>query len=119
MITRDEEPNLPQRPKLVISDDTINETAERPEPVNVTTEGEVAWSDDEADDPADGNGREVVAGEVSPTDHEADSDQPVEESEDASDATEAEKKSEQSNRTRKRPTVPSWDEIIFGTRKDK
>ncbi|MDN5742971.1 MAG: DUF3071 domain-containing protein, partial [Yaniella sp.] len=34
------------------------------------------------------------------------------------EAREALKKSEQPSRPRRRPTVPSWDEIIFGTRKD-
>lgn len=131
MITREEEPSGPQRPKLVVSEDTQHESSERaePEPVNVTTEVEVAWSDDEAEDPADWDGREVIAGQEEPTDHAEDtSDQSsseqsteystVEETEE-SDAEEGEQKSEQPNRSRRRPTVPSWDEIIFGTRKDK
>ena len=131
MITREEEPSLPQRPKLVVSEDTELETAEQPEPeiVNVTTEVEVAWSDDEAEDPADWDGREVVAGEVQPTDYDEGTDpepaadqpsrhSPAYDDGEESDTDEAEKKSEPS-RSRKRPTVPSWDEIIFGTRKDK
>ncbi|OAV60881.1 hypothetical protein A6F49_10385 [Enteractinococcus helveticum] len=125
MITREEQPAIPHRPKLIVSedyDDLDHEVSA------VTTEVEVAWSDDEAEDPAHWDGREVVAGEFVPDDDEApqEAHAPVpkpaqaETSEDTDDeATSDEpKKLEQPSRSRKRPTVPSWDEIIFGTRKD-
>lgn len=129
MITREEEPALPQRPKLVVSDDQKIDTSEQPEVSNLTTEVEVAWSDENAEDPADWDGREVVAGESQSAEtdaydenHQHHSEQPSAQASDhttAADSDETEKKSEQSNRSRRRPTVPSWDEIIFGTRKDK
>lgn len=126
MITRDEHPVIPQRPQLVVSDD--HDELDH-EVSAVTTEVEIAWSDEDAEDPAHWDGREVVAGEFVPeenteddvnataTSPQAPETEVLEETEDqASD--EALKKPEQSNRSRKRPTVPSWDEIIFGTRKD-
>lgn len=130
MITREEEPALPQRPKLVVSDDQKVDTSEQPEPElpNVTTEVEVAWSDEDAEDPADWDGREVVAGEFQPTETDTYEvsgqvterhSEPTDSSHETTEHDEAATKSEQSSRSRKRPTVPSWDEIIFGTRKDK
>lgn len=128
MITRDEQPIIPQRPKLLISEehDELDD-----EISTLTTELEVAWSDDDAEDPAHWNGEEVVAGDFVP-------DEPTEQAEvesqtgpkeqlegqtaafeeldDGPDGSD--KKTPQPGKSRKRPTVPSWDEIIFGTRKD-
>ncbi len=131
MITREEEPVVPQRPKLLVPDEHDEAAPEEldHEISTVTTEVEVAWSDDEAEDPAEWDGREVVAGEFEPphTDDQATESPAAEEPSDqaeavvddtANPATEDTKKTEQSSRSRKRPTVPSWDEIIFGTRKD-
>lgn len=128
MITREEQPAMPHRPKLVVSedyDDLDHEVSA------VTTEVEVAWSDDDAEDPAHWDGREVVAGEFLPDDETDEAPQETvaipqpaqtEASDDADTADTATddelKKPEQPSRSRKRPTVPSWDEIIFGTRKD-
>jgi hypothetical protein len=132
MITREEEAAVPQRPTLVVSDDGPG-SDEQPEPQDspaLTTEVEVAWSDNEADDLADWDGREVVAGEVEPSDFGESqavvdsskdrSAEPAARTDDIGDAQpdDAEEKAEQPSRSRKRPTVPSWDEIIFGTRKD-
>lgn len=126
MITREEQPPIPQRPQLVVSDDYDDLDHEVSA---VTTEVEVAWSDDDAEDPAQWDGREVVAGEFVP-DEDAEEvsverpavspPAPTEASAEAEDTTadDALKKPEQPSRSRKRPTVPSWDEIIFGTRKD-
>ena len=131
MITREEEPAQPQRPTLVVSDDVANDTDHHPEleSENLTTEVEVAWSDENADDLATWSGREVVAGEFAPpevqSDVDADSFEQLPAQTDTDDETqvndtdEADKKTDQPKRSRKRPTVPSWDEIIFGTRKDK
>lgn len=125
MITREEQPSTPHRPKLIVSedyDDLDHEVSA------VTSEVEVAWSDDNGEDPAHWDGREVVAGEFVPDDDEAPSEahapvpHPVqaETSADTDDGAPSDesKKLEQQGRSRKRPTVPSWDEIIFGTRKD-
>lgn len=128
MITRDEQPIIPQRPKLLISEehDELDD-----EISTLTTELEVAWSDDDAEDPAHWNGEEVVAGDFVP-------DEPTEQAEVESQTgpkeqlegqtaafeelddgpDESDKKTPQPGKSRKRPTVPSWDEIIFGTRKD-
>ena len=128
MITRDEQPVIPQRPKLLISDehDELDD-----EISTLTTELEVAWSDDDAEDPAHWNGEEVVAGDFVPdeateqTEVAARTDPKeqlegqtaaFEELDDGPD--ESDKKTPQPGKSRKRPTVPSWDEIIFGTRKD-
>lgn len=128
MITRDEQPIIPQRPKLLISDehDELDD-----EISTLTTELEVAWSDDDAEDPAHWNGEEVVAGDFVPdeateqTEVAARTDPKeqlegqtaaFEELDDGPD--ESDKKTPQPGKSRKRPTVPSWDEIIFGTRKD-
>lgn len=124
MITRDEQPVIPQRPKLLISEkqDELDD-----EISTFTTELEVAWSDEDAEDPAHWNGEEVVAGEFVPEETTepagADSDSSAKEQpatfEDLEDeSSDSTKKSSQSGRSRRRPTVPSWDEIIFGTRKD-
>ncbi|MFD6813840.1 septation protein SepH [Enteractinococcus coprophilus] len=127
MITRDDQPVIPQRPKLVVSEeygDIDHEVSA------VTTEVEVAWSDDQAEDPAHWDGREVVAGEFVPAEDSVEEPeeavvgpQPPQAEMDHNAEVEATnddelKKTEQPNRSRKRPTVPSWDEIIFGTRKD-
>lgn len=132
MITRDEDPAPLQGPKLVVTDEFADETTANTEPETetLTTEVEVAWSDDDAEDPAHWDGREVVAGEFMPPEADGeerneDSYEQVPEETDtsdnhqASDDDEADKKTEQPGRSRRRPTVPSWDEIIFGTRKDK
>lgn len=123
MITRDEEPPMPLRPKLVVAqdDDELDHEA------SGITELEVAWSDADAEDPAHWDGREVVAGEESIAAAEYDETRADEQLKgqidvfddmEDDDAGEALKKTEQPNRSRRRPTVPSWDEIIFGTRKD-
>lgn len=130
MITREEEPVIPQRPQLIVSEhdeETADDDVDH-EISTFTTEVEVVWSDEEADDPADWNGREVVAGEfvaAPEEDHDtsqSSQEQSVEQTEaidtEDTDSSEALKKTEQPSRSRKRPTVPSWDEIIFGTRKD-
>jgi len=123
MITREEQPVIPQRPKLVVSEE--HEDLDY-EVSAVTTEVEVAWSDEDAEDPAHWDGREVVAGEfVAQEDTGSDDAEfvhtppthQVEEVQDPSPEASL-KKAEQPSRSRKRPTVPSWDEIIFGTRKD-
>lgn len=122
MITRDEQtPSLP-RPKLIVSDDHDELDHEISA---MTTETEVVWSDEDAADPADWDGKEVVAGEFVPADEldhgstDAPDEQPSDTAESAASGDDAEPhKTEQPSRSRKRPTVPSWDEIIFGTRKD-
>src|SRR5699024_2112707 len=127
MITRDEEPTTALRPKLVVSQDDAPTHELEEDEAEWTTEYEVAWSDTDADDPTDWDGQEVVAGE---TDAQQASrahigaDQQLEGQTDAfedmadDETAEALKKTEQPSRPRRRPTVPSWDEIIFGTRKD-
>lgn len=128
MITREEEPSPLQGPKLVVSDEAPAQPNEAEE--HLTTELEIAWSDDHADDPASWDGREVVAGEFNSEDaHQeppvahssrtADEETAASDDQDDEDAEEAQKKAEQPGKSRRRPTVPSWDEIIFGTRKDK
>lgn len=126
MITRDEQTVIPQRPTLIVSDnhDELDTNIS-----TVITETEIMWSDEEAEDPARWDGQEVVAGEFTPT-AAADSESYVSTPEPPQDApdtvhetpvsetSEEPKKSEQPSKSRKRPTVPSWDEIIFGTRKD-
>ncbi|HIW46764.1 MAG TPA: DUF3071 domain-containing protein [Candidatus Yaniella excrementigallinarum] len=126
MITRDEQPTAPLKPKLVVSHDSDEGDEKQSRDTAWTTEVEVAWSDDDAEDPADWDGREVAAGDHHAESQETDSssDQQLEGQTDAfddmadDDTREALKKTEQPNRSRRRPTVPSWDEIIFGTRKD-
>ena len=124
MITRDEEPATPLRPKLVVSQ---NDGATDEDEAEWTTEYEVAWSDTDADDPSEWDGQEVIAGEDDSQHETRDhvgADQQLEGQTDAfedmaeDETAEALKKSEQPSRPRRRPTVPSWDEIIFGTRKD-
>lgn len=132
MITRDEDPAPLQGPKLVVSDEFADGSTANTEPEteNLTTEVEVAWSDDNAEDPAQWDGREVVAGEFMPPEstseehHDGSYEQVADQTDtsdgpETSETDEAEKKTDQPGRSRKRPTVPSWDEIIFGTRKDK
>ena len=127
MITRDEEPTTALRPKLVVSQDDAPAHELEEDEAEWTTEYEVAWSDTDADDPTDWDGQEVVAGEVDgePESHgHIGAGQQLEGQTDAfedmadDETAEALKKSEQPSRPRRRPTVPSWDEIIFGTRKD-
>lgn len=127
MITRDEEPTAQLRPKLVVSQDDESKRDFEQDESQWTTEYEIAWSDADAEDPADWDGQEVIAGQG---DHEPEAndhvgaDQQLDGQTDAfedmadDEAREALKKSEQPSRPRRRPTVPSWDEIIFGTRKD-
>lgn len=125
MITRDEEPAAPLGPKLVVSEDEETQQGRDGEVSDWTTELEVAWSDEDADDPADWDGQEIVAGDFG---QDADDDTGADQQRDGQtdafddmtkdDTAEALKKSEQPSRSRRRPTVPSWDEIIFGTRKD-
>lgn len=127
MITRDEEPTAQLRPKLVVSHDDESENKFDHEESEWTAEYEIAWSDADAEDPAEWDGQEVIAGEDqhdrAASDHVG-IDQQLEGQTDAFDdmadteTGEAVKKSEQPSRSRRRPTVPSWDEIIFGTRKD-
>ncbi len=127
MITRDEEPTAQLRPKLVVSHDDESENKFDHEDSEWTAEYEIAWSDADAEDPAEWDGQEVIAGEDrhdrAASDHVG-IDQQLEGQTDALDdmadteTGEAVKKSEQPSRSRRRPTVPSWDEIIFGTRKD-
>ncbi|GAA2035636.1 septation protein SepH [Yaniella flava] len=127
MITRDEEPATLQRPKLVVSHDEDDVATDDQEMSDWTTEIEIAWSDEDADDPARWNGQEVVAGHFEADDSEQDdesTDQQLEGQTDVfddmgdEDTAEALKTTEPSGKSRRRPTVPSWDEIIFGTRKD-
>lgn len=125
MITRDEETAAPLRPKLIVSQDDEPQDPIEDETSTWTTELEVAWSDEDAEDPAHWDGQEVVAGEhASETDTSSDADQQLDGQTAAfddiadDDAGQAPKKTEQPSRSRRRPTVPSWDEIIFGTRKD-
>lgn len=132
MITRDEQPVTPQRPTLIVSED--HEDLDQ-DVSTATTELEIAWSGDLTDGPSSWDGREVVAGEfvldeddspVAAPHQEAEQDENGElkgqtdafEDMTDQDTGEALKKTEQPGRSRKRPTVPSWDEIIFGTRKD-
>src|SRR5699024_1225600 len=125
MITRDEDPDPLQGPKLVVSDEFADGSTANTEPEteNLTTEVEVAWSDDNAEDPANWDGGEVVAGEFMPPEssdeehHEGSYEQvtaPADTSDnpETNETDEAEKKTDQPGRSRKRPTVPSWDEII-------
>lgn len=125
MITRDEETAAPLRPKLIVSQDDEPQDPVEDETSTWTTELEVAWSDEDAEDPAHWDGQEVVAGEyASETDTSSDADQQLDGQTAAfddmadDDAGQTPKKTEQPSRSRRRPTVPSWDEIIFGTRKD-
>lgn len=129
MITRDEQPVIGQRPTLIVSDhDDLDQDVS-----TATTELEIAWSEDLSDASTAWDGREVVAGEFIPhedspvdgdtesldhTDGELDDQPGAFEDSAEGDTGEELKKAEQPGRSRKRPTVPSWDEIIFGTRKD-
>src|SRR5690625_522826 len=130
MITREEEATVPHRPTLVVSDEGPDSDEQVEPDDSLTTEIEVAWSDNEADDLTDWDGREVVAGEVEPSDFgnsqavtDSSKDQSVEPAAKTDGSGDAQpddvgEKADQPSRSRKRPTVPSWDEIIFGTRKD-
>lgn len=129
MITRDEQAVTPQRPTLIVSDhDDLDQDVS-----TATTELEIAWSEDISDETTEWDGREVVAGEfiphedspvedgtesLDPADEELDGQTDAFEDMSEQETGEALKKAEQPGRSRKRPTVPSWDEIIFGTRKD-
>lgn len=129
MITRDEEATTPLRPKLVVSEDDALKQEDDQDASDWTTEYEVAWSDEDAEDPAEWDGQEVVAGKPNAepeeaahdhagTEHQLEGQTDAFDDMTGDDAGEALKKTEQPNRSRRRPTVPSWDEIIFGTRKD-
>lgn len=107
LITRDEHPEQPQRPTLVVSHD-FEETPSSPVIPLPHKPSEPAPSSREKYSEIPTSSAEEIEGQTDAFDEISDE-----------STGEALKKTESSSRARKRPTVPSWDEIIFGTRKDK